>query len=112
MQKQDDDPSNPPGPSTGQGEDKVMVKTVLNDDDNDNNNVQTFTFSSTKGAATQEGTDVQESKMSMVQQETCLVKKYCQLQDDFLHNRAQCQKPTNLNRSSVPRLVGDSSCGS
>jgi hypothetical protein len=60
MQKQDD-PLNPPGPLTGQGEDEVMVKTVLSDDDNNDNNVQTFTFSSTKeGAATQEGTDVQE----------------------------------------------------
>jgi hypothetical protein len=60
MRKQDD-PSNPPGPLTGQGEDKVVVKIVLSDNDNYNDNVQTFTFSSTKeGAATQEGTDVQE----------------------------------------------------
>jgi hypothetical protein len=60
MQKQDD-PSNPPGPSTGQGEDKAVVKTVLSDDDNSDDNVQTFTFSSTKeGAATQDGTGVQE----------------------------------------------------
>jgi hypothetical protein len=59
MRKQDD-PLNPPGPSTGQGEDKIMVKTVLSDDDNNNDNVQTFTFSSTKeGMVTQEGTDVQ-----------------------------------------------------
>jgi hypothetical protein len=60
MRKQDD-PSNPPGPSTGQGEDEVLVKTILSDDNNDDDNVQTFTFSSTEeGAATQEGTDVQE----------------------------------------------------
>jgi hypothetical protein len=38
-----------------------VVKTVLSDNNNDDNNVQTFTFSSTEeGAATQEGTDVQE----------------------------------------------------
>jgi hypothetical protein len=60
MRKQDG-PSNPPGPSTGQGEDEVVVETVLSDDDNDDVNVQTYTFSSTEeGATTQEGTDVQE----------------------------------------------------
>jgi hypothetical protein len=65
MQKQDD-PSNPPGPLTGQGEDEVVVKTVLSDDDNDDDNVQTFTFSSTEeGVATQEGTDVQEDVNSL-----------------------------------------------
>jgi hypothetical protein len=61
MQKQDD-PSNSPGPLIGQGEDKVVVKTVLSDNDKDDDNVQTFTFSisTEEGAAIQEGTDVQE----------------------------------------------------
>jgi hypothetical protein len=60
MQKQDD-PLNPPGPLTGQGEDEVVVETVLSDNDNHDDNVQTFTFSSTEeGSTTQERTNVQE----------------------------------------------------
>jgi hypothetical protein len=87
MRKQDD-PSNPPGPSTGQGKDKVVVEIALSDDNNDEDNVQTFTFNSTKeGAATQDGTgDLQEDVNGPTRD--LLSETYYQLQDDFLHNRA------------------------